>query len=227
MPSAGPAVAKMVLEIFQAVVKLFLNPSQLKLFLVFSNKDWTSWRTRTWALAASVVYFPRQNVSGQSELQSDWQTGINVLQNLADMPVYEDFWRKVYSDRLTRFQQSTGSPSDHIVMIGAPPDTTLWRNDWELCHDAESLSWLLVWCQWLPLIVAVLILHMHPYLSLSCCIDLGKLSKTPSTGQMIHTYPGFLRISGPGSSNATSWYWTSSSKNFREVQLELGQGWCF
>ena len=41
---------------------------------------------------------------------------------------------------------------------------------------------------WLSLTIAVfkLIQYTRPYLSMSCCINLGKLSKTPSTGQMIH-----------------------------------------
>jgi hypothetical protein len=53
--------------------------------------------------------------------------------------VYED----VFPDRLTRFQQGPGSPNDHIVTIGAHPDSSSWRH--ELRHDAESAFWLLVW----------------------------------------------------------------------------------
>ena len=45
----------------------------------------------------------------------------------------------VFSDRLTRFQQSPGSPNRHIVRVGAPPDSSLWRH--ELHHNAESAFW--------------------------------------------------------------------------------------
>ena len=49
----------------------------------------------------------------------------------------------VFPDRLTHFQHSPGSPDNHIVRIGAPPDPDSWGH--ELRHDAESAFWLLVW----------------------------------------------------------------------------------
>ena len=53
--------------------------------------------------------------------------------------MYED----IFPNRLSRFQQSRGSPNDYIVRIGAPPNSSSQRH--ELRHDAESAFWLLVW----------------------------------------------------------------------------------
>ena len=65
------------------------------------------------------------------------------FQKVPELSQKAQVYGDVFPERLTRFQQSPGSPDDHIVRVGTHPDSSSLRH--ELHHDAESAFWLLVW----------------------------------------------------------------------------------